>query len=149
MAQHNLDDLLQAIHDAVLEAQIISEKQHINQLQKYFNEDGTAQMLSIKVPAMQQNAAAGETETLNVPLITLVPPSAIKIKRMKVDFKVALGALHKRDNNAPGTLQIDIGGSGGLFGKKQSTASIEIIFVGTDPPESFMRINDHLVKSII
>lgn len=147
MAQQNLDDLLQAIHDAVLEAQIISEKQHINQLQKYFNEDGTAQMLSIKVPSMRPESAAGETETLNVPLITLVPPSAIKIKRMKVDFKVVLGAMQKKASGS--SLQIDMGGSGGLFGKKQSTANIEIIFAGSDPPESFLRINDHLVKSIL
>ncbi len=147
MAQQNLDDLLQAIHDAVLEAQIITEKQHINQLQKYFNEDGTAQMLSIKVPSMNQNTPEGETQTLNIPLITLVPPTAIKIKRMKVDFKVSLGAIQTKDNVK--SLQVDIGGSGGLFGKKQSTANIEITFVGSDPPESFLRINDHLVKSII
>lgn len=147
MAQQNLDDLLQAIHDAVIEAQIITEKQHINQLQKYFNEDGTAQMLSIRVPSMQANATEGETETLNVPLITLVPPSTIKIKRMKVDFKVALGSVETKNNTK--SLRVDIGGSGGLFGKTQNTADVEITFVGSDPPESFLRINDHLVKSII
>jgi len=147
MAQQNLDQLLQAIHDAVLEAQMISEKQHIHQLQKYFNEDGTPQMISIRVPNMHPNSAPGELETLQVPLITLVPPSAIKIKRMKVDFKVALGSMAQTETGK--SLMIDIGGSGGLFGRKQSTANIEITFVGTDPPESFMRINDHLVKSII
>lgn len=147
MAQQNLDDLLQAIHDAVIEAQIITEKQHINQLQKYFNEDGTPQMLTIRVPSMHQNAAEGDTETLNVPMITLIPPSAIKIKRMKVDFKVALGSIETKDNTK--TLRVDIGGSGGLFGKSQNTANVEITFIGADPPESFLRINDHLVKSIL
>lgn len=147
MAQQNLEDLLQAIHDAVLEAQIISEKQHINQLQKYFNEDGTAQMLTIKVPSMHPGSTAGETETLQVPLITLVPPSAIKIKRMKVDFKVGLGRIAETDRVK--ALQIDMGGSGGLFGKRENTANIEITFVGSDPPESFLRINDHLVKTIL
>lgn len=148
MAQQNLDDLLRAIHDAVLEAQIITEKQHIHQLQKYFNEsDGTAKMLTINVPSMKQDAADNDTEALHVPLITLVPPSAIKIKRMKVDFKVALGGLQSKNDSS--ILSVDIGGSGGLFSKTQNTANIEITFVGTDPPESFLRINDHLVKSIL
>ena len=147
MAQQNLDDLLQAIHDAVIEAQTITEKQHIRQLQKYFNEDGTAQMLTIRVPSMKHDAADNETETLHVPMITLVPPSAIRIKQMKVDFKVALGSLDTKNDCK--TLRVDIGGSGGLFGKTQNTANVEITFMGTDPPESFLRINDHLVKSIL
>lgn len=138
---------MEAIHDAVLEAQTITEKQHINQLQKYFNEDGTAQMLTIRVPSLNPEAAEGETETLQVPMITLVPPSAIKIRRMKVDFQVALGGIENRRDSK--VLRVDIGGSGGLFGKSQNTAHVEITFVGTDPPESFLRINDHLVKSII
>jgi hypothetical protein len=64
-----------------------------------------------------------------------------------VDFKVALGSMAETETGK--ALMIDIGGSGGLFGRKQSTANIEITFVGTDPPESFMRINDHLVKTIL
>lgn len=150
MAQQRFDGLLQAIHNSVLRAQELTEEQHIHQLAKYFDEDGKPIIQEIQVPTLNPDDDPDAMVTLKVPLMSLLPPSAIKIKRLKVDFEAALGNLSKSsDPNKGPSLDIDTGGSGGAFGKNQSTANIEIEFEAGDPSESFLRINDHLIKSVV
>lgn len=156
MAQRGLDNLLRAIHESVLHAQQSTEEQHILQLEKYFDPDGLPIVKEISVPSLRLDAAPNEMDVIRIPLLSLIPPTAIKIKKMSVKFQVGLNSSDLLDgpetgtgNNEVGALQIDLGGSGGLFGSKQSLAEIEITFEGTDPAESFLRINNHLVKTII
>lgn len=182
MAKVKLDDLLQAIHQSVIEAQTLTERQHIDQLINYFDwpegepkidelvktnpqlllAGGKPKTINLEVPNTNPHPDAPETQTLKVPLISLIPPSAIKIKSMLVEFKVSLGdlnsAVNKRklslDKNPEGTnsnaLSVDLGGvGGGFFTRKSSVAKIKIEFEATEPAESFLRINDHLIKSIV
>ncbi|MDN3686604.1 GH25 family lysozyme [Cyclobacterium jeungdonense] len=106
-----LDNLLQAIHQAVLEAQTLIEQQHLEQLDRHFewpddedrkNEDmashilrtgGAAKTWVVEVPNLHPEAEKGSTTTIQVPLMSLIPPTTIKIKNMVVEFKVALGQL--------------------------------------------------------
>lgn len=153
MAQRGLDNLLRAIHEAVLHAQQSTEEQHIIQLEKYFDPDGRPIVKEILVPSLRMDAEEGEMDPINIPLISLIPPTAIKIKEMRVKFQVGLNSSEllgkDGDDKSGGALPIDMGGSGGLFGPRQALADVEITFEGTDPAESFLRVNDHLVKSII
>ena len=154
MAQRGLDHLLRAIHEAVLSAQQSTEEQHIYQLEKYFDPDGNPIIKEILVPSLRMDAEEGAMDLLKIPLISLIPPTAIKIKEMRIQFQVGLnsGELLGDDGDSqgnPGNLPIDLGGSGGLFGSRQALADVEITFEGTNPAESFLRINDHLVKSIL
>ncbi|WP_306350791.1 DUF2589 domain-containing protein [Flavobacterium sp. '19STA2R22 D10 B1'] len=152
MSQQRFDHLLQAIHNAVLRAQELTEEQHIQQIAKYFDEDGKPIIQELQVPTLDPDDDPENMTILRVPLLSLLPPSAIKIKELKLNFKVALGKIKLEQsnskNNGP-SLDIDMGGGGGIFGKKQATAKIEIIFESGDPSESFLRINDYLVKSVV
>ncbi|PIB35281.1 hypothetical protein BFP72_07650 [Reichenbachiella sp. 5M10] len=154
MSQQRFDHLLQAIHNAVLRAQELTEEQHIHQIGKYFDEEGKPIIQELQVPSLDPDDDPDNMVTLRVPLMSLLPPSAIKIKEMKVNFEVALGKIKIADANKEkegmqATLDIDMGGSGGVFGKEQSKANIEITFESGDPSESFLRINDCLVKSVV
>lgn len=153
MAQQRFDQLLQAIHNAVLRAQELTEEQHIHQLDKYFDEEGKPLIQEIQVPTLDPDDDPEALVTLQVPLMSLLPPSAIKIKELRVSFKAALGKIKISDEDGDGpqapSLDIDTGGGGGLFGKNQSTADIDITFESGDPSESFLRINDYLVKSVV
>ncbi len=185
-----LDELLRSLHNAVLEAQKLTEQQHIRQLHKYFYwpdhsagpgaegqhelhdgdivsfEGGVARTWTIKVPDMRPDAPPGSMTDIVVPLMSLIPPSAIKIKNMSVEFKAGLGGLADADHpqktgtryvpgdpeRHKGEIQLDLGGiSGGFFGKSSNKqlAKIRIDFESGEPAESFLRINDHLVKSIV
>jgi hypothetical protein len=151
MSQQRFDHLLQAIHNAALKAQEITEEQHIMQIAKYFDEDGKPIIQEIQVPTLDPDDDPETMTTLKVPLLSLLPPSAIKIKELKLSFKVGLGKIKvdQSDNKNGPSLDIDMGGSGGIFGKKQATAKVDITFEAGDPSESFLRINDYLVKSVI
>ncbi|TRX54847.1 DUF2589 domain-containing protein [Fulvivirga sp. M361] len=154
MSQQRFDHLLQAIHNAVLRAQELTEEQHIHQISKYFDDDGLPIIQEMQVPSLDPDDDPDNMVTLRVPLMSLLPPSAIKIKEMKVSFQVALGKIKISDGNKEkegmqASLDIDMGGSGGKFGKDQAKADIQITFEAGDPSESFLRINDHLIKSVV
>jgi hypothetical protein len=163
----SLDDLLRAVHNSVLKAQQLTEQQHMRQIRKYFDEDNIAICKRIWVPSNLPDAPDDEYMPLDVPLMSLLPPTAIKIKNLKINFKVALKGLMKgyeidksqkrlgfeKDEievqKAP--LEIDLGGiGGGFFGAKTKPilADITIEFTGDEPSEAFMRINDHLIKTV-
>lgn len=176
MAQSiNLDNLLRSIHNSILEAQKLTEQQHIRQLSNYFEwpDDikditlqtkligGKARTWNIDVPNPNPESKE-ETITIKVPIMSLIPPTAIKIKNMVVDFKVALKGFEDIKKKAKqftpgdptehrGPLLIDMGGiSGDSFYKDDAIlANIRIEFKSGQPSESFLRINDHLIKSII
>ncbi|MDI1312053.1 DUF2589 domain-containing protein [Prosthecobacter sp.] len=171
----SLDELLRAIHNAGIEAQKLTEQQHVRQLRRYFKEDGTPITMAIKLPnaqydpnvAKQQLAGktgGGELDhraeqyvEFDAPLLSLVPPGTLRIKTMDVRFKVKLQGLlgddgdtstdpvTKVEHHTKGPLRVEMGG--GMFTKKSQLADISITFEGTDPPESLMKINDHFLRS--
>lgn len=151
MAQQRFDHLLQAMHNAVLKAQEITEEQHIQQLARYFDDEGKPIVQELQVPTLDPDDDPDNMVTLKVPLMSLIPPSAIKIKALTLKFQVGLGKikLDSGEGKDGPNMDIDMGGSGGMFSKKQSTADIEITFEAGDPAESFLRINDYLVKSVV
>lgn len=146
MSQQRLDTLLRAIHNAVIRAQEITEEQHILQLDKYFDEEGKPIVQELELPSMNPDAAPGTSAIVKVPLLSLIPPTAIKIKELKVDFNTSLGLF--QDEAAEGVIAADMA-MRNTGNPDDGRAHVEITFVGTDPAESFLRINDHLIKSIL
>jgi len=179
MSNIKLDTVLQAFHNAVLEAQRLTEQQHIEQLDEYFdwpddvesspgngdvNEHflkagGRAKTWKVFVPSLRPDAKLGDLDEIQVPLLALIPPSSIKIKNLVVEFEVGLNEIGKNknkdkvQNNKAGkdaAIGVDLSiGSGGLFGRKPAVAKVHMEFEAGEPPESFLRINDHLIKSIL
>lgn len=172
---NSIDELLQAIHNSVIEAQKIAEQQHIRQLFRYFefpkkknesgeekpqwHEPGKPRTIIIKIPNPRHDPGAktGQEEYIDfhVPQISLVPPSSIQIKELSVRFKVRLsgflGAAKKTRDPATGE-EIEISGPvhvelGGFFSRKSQLADVSITFEATTPPESILRINDQFIKA--
>ncbi len=175
-----LDNVLKGIHNSVIEAQKISEQQHMRALGRYFylnknkekmekegvqiDDLGMPKSIEIKLPFAEGNKV--NYKDVDIPLIALSPPSSLKIKGMKVSFEASLMGVNKQeeekgffkyfknhenseaygseDKTTKGPIVLDLSGGGG---KKSGTAKIEIEFVNDDVPETFARINDHIVKS--
>tara|TARA_R100000781_G_scaffold114977_1_gene88220 strand:+ start:2656 stop:3117 length:462 start_codon:yes stop_codon:yes gene_type:complete len=140
-----LDHLTKGLYDAVVQAQNLAEKQHIEALDQYIDEDGNPKCLKIKI----------EDKDVNVPIATLVPHSSIKIKELTMDLKVKLNNFGKRKSrfvssifgkgNA-GAISADLGAS--ILPIKNNYANLKITFEGTDPPEGLVRLNNNLIKQI-
>tara|TARA_R100000458_G_scaffold51908_1_gene53068 strand:- start:1146 stop:1604 length:459 start_codon:yes stop_codon:yes gene_type:complete len=140
-----LDHLTKGLYDAVVQAQNLAEKQHIEALNEYIDEDGNPKCVSIKI----------EGQDVQVPLATLVPHSSIKIKELTMDLKVKLNSFGKRKSNImssifgkgkAGAITADLGSS--ILPLKNNYANLKITFEGTDPPEGLVRLNNNLIKQI-
>jgi len=164
MAEYiSFDKMLQAIHNAVLQADNMIQQQHMRQLTHYFNEDGTPICRTIKVPNVNyfiegEDKNIDEWIDVKVPLITLLPISSIKMKEMSMEFKVKLKGfgelsangldikeLKTREDSSLKSLQMDI--TSASFGK-HPLADVKIIFEGTEPPEASLRISENYYKMI-
>ena len=83
-----LDELLGGLHDAVVSAQRLVEKQHIDMVDLHFDDDtGQPLTMEMKIPSSHPDK---DFENISVPLFTLAPLSSIKIKELEMDFKVKL-----------------------------------------------------------
>ena len=148
-----LDELLAGLNEAVISAQRIAEKQHIDMVDLYFDDDtGEPITMDLKIPSTHPEK---EYEFLKVPLITMTPISSIKIKELNMKFKVKLGKQVDTPSNltqqmgtdstqATGALSVDMDSI-----DTDNMAEVEVKFEGTSPPEGIARINDHLIKTII
>ena len=148
-----LDELLGGLHDAVVSAQRLVEKQHIDMVDLYFD-DETSQPLTMemKIPSAHPDK---DFENLSVPLLTMAPLSSIKIKELEMKFKVKLSEQldtvselaqsmkHEDEDANVGGVGIDMNNT-----NPDTMAEIKLTFTGEEAPEGVMRINDQLVKTI-
>lgn len=171
-----LDDLLKAIHNSVLKTQQLTEEQYFRVLRRYFDFDednkkdpdkwGSPKTITMKLPVIKEDKL--EYQSVEVPAIALVPPSGIKIKKMKVSFETSLDGF--RDEGAGGKkgfslrkllkkegetideaeeihggpITLKMGRT--LFGGQK--AKIEIEFESCEQPETVARINDRIVSKL-
>lgn len=86
-------------------------------------------------------------EEFEVPIYTLVKHQAMLIDSLHMSFEVDLHGLESvKPGDSDSTLLAST--AKGTFAKKPTTAKVEIVFKGSDPPEGAMRVNDKLVKSL-
>ncbi len=167
----SLQDLVEAIMNAIADAQNQIEQQTMENISEWFDEDGRPKMVHFKIPAMGPKADAlraegkvAEREVL-VPLLTLMQNNPIKIKRLLTKFDIALGGVDihhtpggdkatESDGNAKPAkkrkiLSTDLfSGGGGKEGKRNQTASMEIEFESGEPTEAYLKIQNELLKLI-
>ncbi len=166
MATESLDDVLKALHNAVIEAQQLTEHQHIRQLNRYFRykdpagndlpegspEYGMPRLKKFKVPDLRKEHES-EWRDIDVPSLSLAPPSAIGIRELRLRFSVSVGASEKElEGRSPVTNQLHRyrGPLTTEFGKETgaNVAEIDMTFEKTEVPEAFHRITDLLGKTI-
>ena len=147
MAKSSLKGLLEAIQEAIVGSQELMQQQHIDDLYKFLEDDGTPITHKLKIPRRKADGTQEWIEA-EVPLMTLSPPSSLRIKKLKISFEAMLTGhdeacdVKKEDAH----IHLHLGG-GGLF-NRGAKVKCEIIFEGTEPPEGWMRINDELIKVI-
>ncbi len=101
----SINELLQALQFAIIEAQEIAEDQHARQLAEYFSDDGKPITIPLQLPNPHPNAGEsnsdGETVPefvkVDVPKITLVPQNSLVIKELEMEMEVPIGNLLMED----------------------------------------------------
>jgi len=151
MARLNVEELVSGLLEAALVAQSISERQHINAVRNYFNEDGAPKTKVFKV---------GDKEIV-VPLYVLADHSSIGLSELDIDFeaklifgdnnpsdikKSLLGLFKKKgyeEHNIKG-IEVDSGFSTNSSGR----AKIHVKFKADTKPEAVSRLIDTYISQM-
>lgn len=152
MARLNIEELVGGLLEAAMVSQSISEKQHINALRNYFNEDGTPVTKTFKI---------GEKQ-LVVPLYILADHSSIGLDELDIEFEARL--IFGDDHNAVSDLKKSLLG---LFKKKgykhnikgievdsgkntdrSGMAKIKVKFKSDEKPEAVSRLVDAYIQAL-
>lgn len=152
MARLNIEELVGGLLEAAMVAQGISERQHINSLRNYFNEDGTPKLQTFKI---------GDKD-LDVPLYILADHSSIGLDELDIEFearlifgedesnvsdlkKSLLGLFKKKgyEHNIKG-IEVD----SGFNPNENGMAKIKVKFKADDKPEAVSRLIDEYIKNL-
>jgi hypothetical protein len=152
MARLNVEELVGGLLEAAMVSQGISERQHINALRNYFNEDGTPKTTSFNIGGRD----------LVVPLYILADHSSIGLDELEIEFscrlifgdeekevsnlkKSLLGLFKKKgyEHNING-IEVDSGYNPSQAGM----AKIKVKFKADDKPEAVSRLIDEYIKNL-
>ena len=152
MARLNIEELVGGLLEAAMVSQSMSEKQHINALRNYFNEDGTPMTKTFKI---------GEKD-LVVPLYILADHSSMGLDELDIEFearlifgddetevsdlkKSLLGLFKKKgyEHNIKG-IEVDSGKNTDNSGM----AKIKVKFKSDEKPEAVSRLIDVYIQAL-
>ena len=152
MSRLNIEELVGGLLEAAMVSQGISERQHINALRNYFNEDGTPKL---------QTFVIGD-KTLDVPLYILADHSSMGLDELDIEFearlifgdsdgevsdlkKSLLGLFKKKgyQHNIKG-IEVDSGKNTDRSGM----AKIKVKFKADEKPEAVSRLIDEYIKHL-
>jgi hypothetical protein len=88
-----LKDLVHAIAGAVIEAQQEIEKAQVTNLTSYLDRERRPLIVQMRVPSIRPEAAPGEEDIYQAPLLALTSHNSLRIKQVEVSFDIELGDL--------------------------------------------------------
>ncbi|MBU2537702.1 MAG: DUF2589 domain-containing protein [Proteobacteria bacterium] len=155
-----LNDLIEALAGAVIEAQDNIEQHQISNLLGYFDSQNRPKSLVVRMPSIHPQAEEGSEDMYRAPLLPLVSSNMLKIKDVEITFDVDLGQFTeepaiqtdkantddvRQENDAQKkNIFVDIGG-----GKQSKAGSIHVILrvEGSEPTEGAARLMNHLTQT--
>lgn len=157
----NFDTLLQAIQSSFMKVNQLSQQQHSEVLEQFFDSENKPISIKMQYPARGENGELLYHE-VEVPKLCVVPISSLKLQEVSVDFKVKLaGKISLKSNRSD--LREDGGGSKRKRNSLEESyvgyiphatkrnensgfADIHLKFKADQPPEGIMRIRDSLIR---
>lgn len=160
--KESLDNLIEGLAGAVVEAQQRIEKHQIDNFLNYFDEDNRPKKIDLLMPSLHPEAK-GEDIRYRVPLLPLVASSLLRIKEVEISFDTDLvGVTEKTDDNVNSdaasqlepenttpkkfrSVNLDMRGSG-VFSKKTGSVHVVMKVEGHDISEAMARLVDRLIQ---
>jgi len=161
-----LQALVHAIASAVTDAQQEVAKTHVANLATYLDREHRPLTLQLRVPSIRPEAAPGEEDTYQAPLLALVPQSMLRIKQVEISFDIELGDLAdpasapKTASGAPATAKaadvlsvqltrnLNVNPAVSATVKQQgTTAHVVVIIESVDQPDGVARLVMDLTKT--
>lgn len=170
MSSVSLPELVQAIANAVIEAQDQIDKHQLALLQRYFDDDDRPKSASMVVQSLSLTTAEEKPDVrINVPWLALIRPTLLSISEVQVDFEVELtdfapgtaatphdGASNAADADKSGkfpsgagvgNMMVEVGAR--KTKEEGATARVILKVAGQEPSEGMARMVHELVKRIM
>ena len=161
--RESLENLIEGLAGAVVEAQRRIEWHQIDNLKSFFDKDTLRpQTLEIRVPSLHPLAGEKDDVIYRVPLLPIVASSLLRIKEVEISFDADLVGLaddeeaEKEQKKGEGTeagtrgtekkksVSIDI--RGGIFRRNAGKAHVILKVEGRELSEGMARLVDRLVQ---
>jgi hypothetical protein len=154
-----LNDLIEALAGAVIEAQDSIEAHQISNLLGYFDTQHRPKSLTVRLPTVDPLAEQGAEDYYRAPLLPLVSTNQLKIKDVEITFDVDLGQF--TEEAAPVSAGLDADDDltenipkKSIFvhmgsGSRDKGGRIHVVLrvEGTEPTEGAARLINHLSKT--
>lgn len=156
-----LDDLIEALAGAVIEAQDNIEQHQISNLLGYFDSQNRPKSLVVRLPSIHPQAEEGSEDFYRAPLLPLVSTNLLKIKDVEITFDVDLGQMteeptgqadkasanDKRQEGETSRKNIFVDMAG--VGSKNKSGSIHVVLrvEGSEPTDGAARLINHLAQT--
>lgn len=150
--RHNLTDITRGMQHAASTTTAMLAEQFLHLINQFFDKgkDGTliAKMVRIQTSPGQE---------MLVPLISLVQPSAIVLKklRLRMSVKIEDAELKMAQKDLMGnseatrlSFKVSMAPQTGFLGRRSDITDIEMVFEGTDAPEGIMRLIEEHTNAI-
>lgn len=154
--EFTFQDLIAALQDAVIQANLIAQKAALRNLDEFFDANHNPRTVDVNLPSHTSDSGY---VTVAVPVIALVPLASTVLDRLKVGFDVQFSTLMKQalESATPEAVFAQAirtperHNLWSLFSRNQEASSanvahVEIELKGTEPPEALARINDYLLR---
>jgi hypothetical protein len=150
----SLNDLIEGLAGAVIEAQDRIEQHQIANLLGYFDENQRPKSLVVRMPTINPNAVEGSEDLYRTPLLPLVSSNPIKIKEMEVSFDVDLSELKEKSlgesddkgNKHGSKKNIFVDMAGGKSKTKGGSIHVVLRVDSSEPTEGAARLINHLAQ---
>lgn len=93
MANLGLHHLIQAIANAVAEAQDKIHRFQLFTVRDYFDENNRPKAVDVRMPSLSPDAEPGDERIVRVPLLSLVGPQLLSIKAAEISFEIGLTGI--------------------------------------------------------
>ncbi len=148
-----LNDLIEALAGAVIEAQNRIEQHQINNLLNYFDKHHRPKSLMVRLPSVNPQCEAGSEDLYRAPLLPLVSANLLKIKDVEVSFDADLGqmtaaevAADEANETADSGKSILVDVAGGTSSKRGSV-HVVLRVEGAEQTDGASRLIGHLAQT--
>jgi len=157
----SLNDLIESMANAVIEAQDQIEQHQIANIRRYFDSDNRPVSVHLRVPSIHPEAEEGAEDHLRIPLLALVSNNPLKIKEVEISFDADITEFEGpaddsndqksqdkewRGKSAAKAIKVDM--RSGLLKKDKKTAHVVLKVEGGEPTEGMARLIHELNKFI-
>jgi hypothetical protein len=160
-AQTSLNELIEALAGAVIEAQDRIEQHQIENLLSYFTSNGRPKSVTIKLPSLHPHAGEDHEDYYRAPILPLVSTNLLKIKDVEVSFDAELGELFEATERGadgkvdeltdgqppPARKSIYIDTTSPRRGSKGGSVHVVLRVIGNEPTDGAARLISHLTQT--